>query len=201
MTCPSCGRQNRAERRFCTECGGRLAPVCPSCGARIEGPEKFCGACGAQLCERHAPAAADRESNQLPAGERRQLTVMFCDLVGSTPLSSQLDPEELPDVVVQYQRAVGAAVAGFGGHVAQLHGDGLLVYFGWPQAHDDAAALAVRAGLAILDAVDELGQRLRMSLRVRIGMHTGEVVISEDGDIFGETPNVASRVQTAAEPD
>jgi len=201
MTCPSCGRQNRAERRFCTECGGRLAPACPSCGARIEGPEKFCGECGAQLSERDAPASADRESNQLPAGERRQLTVMFCDLVGSTPLSSQLDPEELRDVVVQYQRAVGAAVAGFGGHVASLHGDGLLVYFGWPQAHDDAAALAVRAGLAILAAVDELGQRLRMSLRVRIGIHTGEVVISEDGDIFGETPNVAARVQTAAEPD
>src|SRR5262249_42210926 len=78
--------------------------------------------------------------------------------------------------------------------------DGLLVYFGWPQAHDDAAARAVRAGLAILGAVDELGQRLRMSLQVRIGIHTGEVVISEDGEIFGETPNVAARIQTAAEP-
>jgi class 3 adenylate cyclase/tetratricopeptide (TPR) repeat protein len=201
MTCPSCGSENRAERRFCTECGARLAPACPACGARIEGPERFCGECGARLSGREAPGSADREHSQLPAGERRQLTVMFCDLVGSTPLSSELDPEEFRDVVMQYHRTVGTAVAEFGGHVASLVGDGLLVYFGWPQAHDDAAARAVRAGLAILGAVDELGQRLRMSLQVRIGIHTGGVVISEDGNVFGETPNAAARIQTAAEPD
>ena len=201
MTCPSCGSENRAERRFCTECGARLPPVCPACGARIEGPERFCGECGARLSAREAPASGDRERIQLPAGERRQLTVMFGDLVGSTPLSSRLDPEEFRDIVTQYHRAVGTAVAKFGGHVARLIGDGILLYFGWPQAHDDAAARAVRAGLAILGAVDELGQRLRMSLQVRIGIHTGGVVISEDGDVFGETPNVAARIQTAAEPD
>ena len=201
MTCPSCGSENRAERRFCTECGARLAPACPACGARIEGAEKFCGECGARLSAREPPASGDRQRIQLPAGERRQLTVMFCDLVGSTPLSTRLDPEEFRDIVMQYQRAVGTAVTAFGGHVARLVGDGLLVYFGWPQAHDEAAARAVRAGLAILGAVGELGQRLRMSLQVRIGIHTGGVVISEDGDVFGETPNVAARIQTAAEPD
>jgi class 3 adenylate cyclase/tetratricopeptide (TPR) repeat protein len=136
-------------------------------------------------------------------GERRQLTVLFCDLVGSTPLSQQLDAEEWRDVVEAYHRTAAAAVTRFGGHVAQYLGDGLLVYFGWPTAREDDPERAIRAGLAILDAMVTLNATLAAETRlaVRIGMHTGAVVIGENGAVFGDTPNIAARVQGAAEPD
>jgi class 3 adenylate cyclase len=140
----------------------------------------------------------------LPAGERRQLTVLFCDLVGSTPLSQQLDAEEWRDVVTRYHATARAAVERFGGHVAQLLGDGLLVYFGWPTAREDDPERAIRAGLAMLDAMGPLNAELALPdgvrLAVRIGMHTGAVVVAADGAIFGDTANIAARVQSAAEP-
>ena len=140
-----------------------------------------------------------------PEGERRQLTVLFCDLVGSTPLSQQLDAEDWRDVVTQYQQAVTGAVTRFGGHVARYLGDGLLIYFGWPTAREDDPERAIRAGLAILDAMTPLNAKLGedngTQLAVRIGMHTGPVVIADGGEVFGETPNIAARVQAAAEPD
>ena len=141
----------------------------------------------------------------MPAGERRQLTVLFCDLVGSTPLSQQLDAEEWRDVVEAYHRTAAAAVTRFGGHVAQYLGDGLLIYFGWPTAREDDPERAIRAGLAILDAMAPLNanapRREGTRLAVRIGEHTGAVVIADGGAVFGETANVAARVQGAAEPD
>jgi len=141
----------------------------------------------------------------LPAGERRQLTVLFCDLVGSTPLSQQLDAEEWRDVIAQYQQAAAGAVVRFGGHVAKNLGDGLLIYFGWPTAREDDPERAVRAGLAIVDAMAPLDATLAAGdgtrLSVRIGMHTGPVVIADGGEVFGETANVAARVQGAADPD
>src|SRR5262249_26835163 len=134
-------------------------------------------------------------------GERRQLTVLFCDLVGSTPLSQELDAEEWRDVIAQYQRAAAAAVTRFGGHVAKNLGDGLLIYFGWPNAHEDDPERAVRAGLAIVEAVNTLGGEPSSTslaptnnLHVRVGMHTGPVVVADDGEVFGETPNIAARV-------
>jgi class 3 adenylate cyclase/tetratricopeptide (TPR) repeat protein len=140
-----------------------------------------------------------------PAGERRQLTVLFCDLVGSTPLSQQLDAEDWHDIVVQYQQAACAAVERWGGHVAKNLGDGLLVYFGWPDAREDDPERAMRAGLAILDAMEPVNARLTAGdgtrLAVRVGMHTGPVVIADGGEVFGETANVAARVQSAADPD
>jgi class 3 adenylate cyclase len=148
------------------------------------------------------------------------LTVLFCDLVGSTPLSQQLDAEEWRDLIVQYQQAAAGAVACFGGHVAKNLGDGLLVYFGWPAAREDDPERAVRAGLAIVDAMAPLNATLAANaqptpltpssgpsgphiegLAVRIGLHTGPVVIADGGEVFGETANVAARVQGAAEPD
>ena len=139
------------------------------------------------------------------AGERRHLTVLFCDLVGSTPLSQQLDAEEWREVIAKYQQTASSAVARFGGHVAKNLGDGLLIYFGWPTAREDDPERAVRAGLAILDAMAPLNSALAaddaMRLAVRVGMHTGPVVIADGGEVYGETPNIASRVQTAAEPD
>ncbi|MGA9722828.1 MAG: AAA family ATPase [Candidatus Binatus sp.] len=139
------------------------------------------------------------------AGERRHLTVLFCDLVGSTHLSQQLDAEEWREVIAQFQQAASGAVAHFGGHLAKNLGDGLLIYFGWPTAREDDPERAVRAGLAIMDAMVPLNATLAADdgtrLEVRVGIHTGPVVIADGGEVFGETPNVAARVQTAAEPD
>ncbi|MBI3302813.1 MAG: AAA family ATPase, partial [Deltaproteobacteria bacterium] len=143
--------------------------------------------------------------------ERRQLTVMFCDVVGSTALSEQLDPEELRIVMQTYQQACVAVITRFDGHVAKYLGDGLLVYFGYPVAHEDDAARAVRVGLGIIEAIEELPRTnilLQQPLQVRIGIHTGLVVAGEMGSgeyreqlaIVGETPNIAARLQEKALP-
>src|SRR5262249_16780414 len=139
MRCPSCNHGNRPERRFCAECGVALTALCASCGAASEPGEKFCGGGGARLPPpgRARRASAPAADAAIPAGERRQLTVLFCDLVGSTPLSQQLDAEEWRDLIAQYQQAASGAVGRFGGHVARKLGDGLLIYFGWPTARED----------------------------------------------------------------
>jgi class 3 adenylate cyclase len=146
-----------------------------------------------------------------PEAERRQLTVMFCDLVDSTKLSSHLDPEEYRDVVRAYQTACTEVIRRYDGHVAQLLGDGLLVYFGYPVAHEDDAQRAVRTTLGILAAMDDLHTRLPhatgITLAVRLGIHTGLVVVGAMGGAgrqeqlaLGEVPNIASRIQGLAEP-
>jgi class 3 adenylate cyclase/predicted ATPase len=152
----------------------------------------------------------------VPEAERRQLTVMFCDLVGSTALSTQLDPEELREVIRAYRETCAAAITQFEGYLAKYIGDGLLVYFGYPQAHEDDAQRAVRAGLGIIAALPQLNARLQSPigahscapLQVRIGIHTGLVVAGEMGvgdqpeplAIVGETPNIAARLQEHAQP-
>ena len=149
---------------------------------------------------------------QTPEAERRQLTVLFCDLVDSTGLASQLDPEELREVVRAYQETCAKVIARFEGHIAQYLGDGLLVYFGYPQAHEDDAQRAVRAGLGIVEALGQLNTRLEQErgvrLAVRLGIHTGLVVVGELGGgtrqeqlALGETPNLAARLQGIAAPD
>ena len=142
-------------------------------------------------------------------GERRHLSVLFCDLVGSTGMAANLDPEDWREVLAGYHTNATEAVERFGGHVAQYLGDGLLVYFGYPQAHEDDPQRAVLAGLAILDAISALNDRIANKrgprLAARIGIHSGSVVVDQsDGkaaNVFGDVPNVASRVQTAAAPD
>jgi class 3 adenylate cyclase/predicted ATPase len=145
-------------------------------------------------------------------GERRQLTVMFCDLVGSTALSEQLDPEELREVVHHYQVVCEAVIQRLNGYVARYVGDALLVYFGYPVAHEDDAQRAVRAGLEIVGAMQEVPRQLTLPLpqplQVRIGIHSSLVVVGEMGGrdyreavALGETPNIASRLQGLAEPD
>jgi class 3 adenylate cyclase len=138
---------------------------------------------------------------------------MFCDLVAFTPLSQRLDPEELREIVRAHQEACSEVIRHFDGHVAQLLGDGLLVYFGWPQAHEDDAQRAVRAGLRLLDATAALSGRLPhvgpdTQLAVRVGIHTGLVVVGAMGGAgreerlaLGDTPNIASRIQGLAAPD
>ncbi len=139
--------------------------------------------------------------------ERRQLTVMFCDLVGSTELSSRLDPEDLREVIAAYHRAVAEVVAGFDGFVAKYMGDGVLVYFGYPRAHEDDAERAVRAGLGVIDAVGRLDVK-SVKLQARVGIATGLVVVgdligegsAQERSVVGETPNLAARLQALAEP-
>jgi len=134
--------------------------------------------------------------------ERRQLTVMFCDLVGSTALSSRLDPEDLRGIIGAYHRCVAETVEGFGGFVARYMGDGALVYFGYPQAHEDDAERAMRCGLALVDRVPQLKQV--EELHARVGVATGLVVVGGEiveHDVAGDTPNLAARLQALAEPD
>jgi class 3 adenylate cyclase/tetratricopeptide (TPR) repeat protein len=134
--------------------------------------------------------------------------VLFCDLVGSTALSAQLDPEEYRELVRAYQHASATVIERFDGYIAQYLGDGLLVYFGYPTAHEDDAARAVRGGLRIIEALHALNPRLARPLQVRIGIHTGPVVVGEMGGgrrqeqlALGETPNIAARIQGQAAPD
>src|SRR6266516_4287988 len=146
-----------------------------------------------------------------PEAERRQLTVLFCDLVDSTTLAGHLDPEDLREVVRAYHQTCAAVIHLFDGYIAQYLGDGMLVYFGYPLAHEDAAQRAVRTGLGILQAIDPLNTRLTLPLgdrlAVRLGIHTGLVVVGEVGAgarqeylALGETPNLAARLQGLAAP-
>jgi class 3 adenylate cyclase/tetratricopeptide (TPR) repeat protein len=145
--------------------------------------------------------------------ERRQLTVMFCDLVDSTALSSRFDPEDLREVIRSYQEACSRVIARYGGYVAKYMGDGILVYFGYPQAHEDDCERAARAGLGIVDAIAEIGSSNTslargVPLSVRIGISTGPVVVgdivgegaAEEASVVGETPNIAARLQSLAKP-
>jgi predicted ATPase/class 3 adenylate cyclase len=240
MRCASCGFENPEEAKFCEECGTPFVRVCPSCGQQARSTAKFCPECGTALraegkptpprsrsrkgaqrpkratqSARQAAPAASRPAS--PEAERRQLTVMFCDLVGSTPLAEKLDPEELRQVIIAYQEMCAHVIRRFEGYLARYIGDGLLVYFGYPQAHEDDAQRAIRVGLGIVAALPHLNTQLTQTvgalhgspLQVRIGIHTGLVVVGDMGGggyrdpmaIVGETPNIAARLQGIAEPD
>jgi len=142
------------------------------------------------------------------AAERRHLTVMICDLVGSTALSARLDPEDLRGVIGAYHTCIAEVIGRYQGIIARYMGDGVLVYFGYPQAHEDDAAQGVRAGLALVDAVANLRTDSEAALKVRIGIATGTVVVgdligegaAQEEAVVGETPNLAARLQAAAEP-
>jgi len=168
-------------------------PVIPTSGTDQVAPEALS----------NQPASPARTES-----ERRQLTVMFCDLVGSTELSQHFDPEDLQNLIVSYQGACKTAIARFDGYVARYMGDGLLVYFGYPVAHEDDAERAVRAGLGIVEEIVALDSSYEVELSVRVGIATGLVVAgdiigegaSEERSVLGETPNLAARLQGIAPP-
>src|SRR5262249_30432197 len=151
------------------------------------------------------PPSATPSAHPEDRAERRQVTVMFSDLVGSTALSARMDPEDLREVISAYQKCVRENVQRFGGFVAKYMGDGVLVYFGYPQAHEDDAERAVRAGLELVTAVG--GLKTHAALQTRVGIATGLVVVgdligsgaSQEQAILGETPNLAARLQSVAE--
>ena len=174
-----------------------MSAVCVACGRENRAEARFCDGCGAAT---NTPAPVEE-------GERRQITILFCDLVDSVSLSTRLDPEDFGRLMQQYEAAGERAMQEFGGHVAQYLGDGLVVYFGYPQAHERAAERAVRAGLAVLETVDELDRNVSENLAVRVGIHTGEVVVQamgrgvrRDPIALGDVVNIAARAQSLAEP-
>src|SRR5262245_8056967 len=157
VRCPSCMAENATGRRFCAQCGTALPSPCPACGFENEPAAKFCGGCGTPVGEAAAPARpAPSPPPRADTAERRQLTVMFCDLVGSTALASRLDPEDLREVIGAYHRCVAETIGRFDGFVAKYMGDGVLVYFGYPRAYEDDAERTVRAGLAVVEAVRKM---------------------------------------------
>ncbi|MFZ2030970.1 MAG: AAA family ATPase [Vitreimonas sp.] len=156
-----------------------------------------------------ADTVAKTQDQPVREGERRHLTILFCDVVDSTEIATRLDAEQWHDVAAQYQRASAQVMSALGGHVLKFLGDGLVVCFGYPRAMEDAAERAVRAGLGVIQAAakisEQLGDALDRKLQVRVGVHSGSVVMAQGGggdmDMFGEAPNIAARVQAVAAPD
>jgi class 3 adenylate cyclase/tetratricopeptide (TPR) repeat protein len=195
MLCRNCEYDNPKEALFCMKCGTRLVE------GDTSAPRSLDSSVETRVTDRlaHEP-------------ERRQMTVLFCDLVGSTRLSEQLDPEDLREVMRTYQEACAKVIKRFEGHIAKYLGDGILVYFGYPKAHEDDVRRAVHVGLEVVEAVGDLPlqkKQLQQPLQVRVGIHTGLVVVGEMGAgevreqmaIVGDTPNIAARLQGLAETD
>jgi class 3 adenylate cyclase len=186
---------------------------CAGCGALSQPGVKFCDECGAALVDAAQATVAEATPSVVSAaGERRHLTVLFCDLVGSTEIAAQLDPEEWRETVAGYHRAAAEAITRFGGYVAKYLGDGVMAFFGYPEAHDNDAERAARAGLAILEAIAKLNEQRGtgfslsspVKLSARVGIDSRVVVVGagagKEPDVFGDTPNIAARVQAAAPP-
>ncbi len=206
VICNHCDCDNPAGARFCAGCGAALVPACPTCGAQGPPGAKYCVQCGACLAE---PAAPVGGSNILHGGaERRQLTVMFCDLAGSTELATRFDPEELRELNRLYRDLCETVIRRFDGYIARYMGDGVLAYFGYPRAHEDDPERAVRAALELTARAPDLDWNpgSRVAVQVRVGIATGPVVVGEligegaaqEHDVVGETPNLAARLQALA---
>jgi class 3 adenylate cyclase/predicted ATPase len=198
MGCSRCGEPNTGDLPSCAKCGEDLRTRCTRCGWSVTAVDKFCAHCGQRL-----------ERSESGRGERRNITVLFADLVASTSLAQGLDPEDFHAIVREYLAACSEVVRDYGGHVAQTLGDGLLAYFGYPSAHERATRNAVAAALELVRAVGALRGRGTHSreLAVRVGIHTGPVVFGDttgdDGTsrlAFGSTPNLTARLQEVAAP-
>lgn len=171
---------------------------CPSCAFENPTNARFCGGCGVALA---VPA------NAWPEAERRHVCILFCDLVGSTPMSQQIDAEDLRTALGSYQHVCKVVVNQIGGYIAQYRGDNIEVYFGYPVAHEDDATRAVQCGLEMVEAVRKLADSIKFDLRVRVGIHNGRVVVGSLGGpdrserwAIGDTPNIAARIQAEAAP-
>lgn len=230
MFCKACGADNDATHQFCSSCGQKLMRVCQGCQFGNSPQASFCGQCGKPLDAVNPPAgnfdSASAQHGLVGPGnkaerdertevstegsvERRQVTVLFCDLVGSTALSSRIDPEDLSELYRTYRQAAGNAILSFDGHVAEYLGDGIVAYFGYPSAMEKAASRSILAGLAMIDAVrsSTVSKLIDAPLSIRIGIATGIVVAgdllgeadkSQVRTVVGETPNLAARLQSIA---
>jgi class 3 adenylate cyclase/predicted ATPase len=210
MECPTCKADLLDSSKFCAQCGARLSRVCGTCGHSNPVNSNFCSDCGASLtADTPAPSAAIPQAPSSPSSltvEHRQLSVMFCDLVGSVALAERLDPDSLHDVLTAYHRRVTEIVEAAGGVVAQYQGDGILAYFGYPVVSEDDTERAVRAGLKLVNVFES--SPAPENLRLRVGIATGMAVVGElaaaamadQPPIVGGTPNLAARLQSIAEP-
>lgn len=228
MKCENCGHGNDETARYCENCGAPLAYVCAVCGSPLKPGVNFCKECGAPTStvpqfptdrqrllalQRSAPpqlrdrlAIASRQSE----GERKPVTILFTDIVGSTSLAEKLDPEEWREIVSGAHQRVSTAIYRYEGTVAQLLGDGVLAFFGAPITHEDDPLRAVRAALDIQDAIDEYAAELKNVIggfQMRIGLNTGVVVVGSLGSdmhleylAVGDAVNLAARLQSAAQP-
>ena len=232
MRCTACGAELIAGKKFCHACGTRIAAQCRGCGARVESDFRFCPDCGLQLgAELHdatPPPAEDSlarlSRRSLPEelahkiraagvieGERKQVTVLFCDLSGSTAIAERLDPEDYHDLLDRYLELAFQEIYRYEGIVNQLAGDGIMALFGAPIAHEDAPQRAIWAALGIVEALTRFNQQLRtergFELQARIGVNTGPVVVGTVGNdlkmdytAIGDTTNLAARLEALAEP-
>jgi class 3 adenylate cyclase/tetratricopeptide (TPR) repeat protein len=206
LRCTACGSDADYGARFCERCGAQLLQQCSHCGHRLTRTALFCSQCGTSVDPVSQNVSVESVRTDL---ERRQLTLMFCDLVGSTALSARLDPEDMRFIISSYRKAAAKAVQDYDGFVARYMGDGILAYFGYPKAHEHDAEHAVQAGLAITELAPTLENAFGETLHVRVGIATGIVVVgdiigsgeSRDQDVVGDTPNLAARLQGIAKPD
>ncbi|HEX6763703.1 MAG TPA: adenylate/guanylate cyclase domain-containing protein [Gaiellaceae bacterium] len=201
MHCASCGTDNPAGARFCSECAAPLARVCPVCGFANGATAKFCNECAAPLAGRPAvPAAAIGA----PIAERRLVSVLFADLVGFTTLSEQRDAEEVRDLLSRYFESCSRLISVYGGTVEKFIGDAVMAVWGAPSANEDDAERAVRAALDVVAMVKALGQEVGEPLEARAGVLTGEAAVTVgatgQGMVAGDLVNTASRIQSIAEP-
>ena len=190
MNCSACGTENRAGRKFCSNCGAPLALACPACGAANDPDDRFCGECGAALEGEPRPAPAE--------AERRLVSVLFGDLVGFTPLSEDQDPEAVRELLSRYFDTARRVIERYGGTVEKFIGDAVMAVWGTPIAREDDAERAVRAGLELVEIVATLDEGLAM----RVGVVTGEAAVTigaeGQGMVAGDLVNTASRVQATA---
>ncbi|NOY71784.1 MAG: AAA family ATPase [Gammaproteobacteria bacterium] len=214
MHCEKCDFSNPLQMRFCGQCATPLKRQCSDCHFINPIDFEFCGHCASTLFSSLVAEPLDVKTRIHSMGrhdaERRQLTVLFCDMVGSSSLSEQVDPEDLRDIMRSYHQICNQVVVKHDGHVAQYLGDGILVYFGYPLAHEDDARRAIQAALDIIKLVSKFRYTRQhqepLSLAVRIAVHTGLVVVGEMGKgdkrslALGDTPNIAARLQNFAEP-
>jgi class 3 adenylate cyclase len=210
VNCPACGAANAADRKFCGECGTPLAAACPACGASNEPGVKFCGQCGADL---RAPASATPSTSvaadagrerTAPTAERRLVSVLFADLVGSTTFSESRDAEAVRELLGRYFATATQIIGSYGGTVEKFIGDAVMAVWGAPTAFEDDAERAVRSGLDLVVAVQALGHEIDAELSLRVGVLTGEAAVTlgatNQGMVAGDLVNTASRLQSVAPP-
>ncbi len=204
MACPTCGTENRSERRFCAQCGHPLDRPCPACTALNEPGSRFCGTCGSALAPGDS-GGAPAEPPAAAAPERRLVSVLFVDLVGFTTLAEGRDPEDVRALLTRYFERATAVIERHGGSVEKFIGDAVMAVWGAPAAQEDDAERAVRAALELIDAVAELGHGAGgTELRCRAGVMTGEAVVDlaarGQGMVAGDLVNTAARIQASASP-
>ncbi|MFI5254490.1 MAG: AAA family ATPase, partial [Candidatus Limnocylindrales bacterium] len=210
MICASCGTENRADRRFCRNCGLALASACAVCGAANEPGDRFCGNCGSALAAiaatgEVATALNAPDATSVATTERRFVSVLFLDLVGFTALTESRDPEDVQALQRRYFQAAREVVGRYGGTVEKFIGDAVMAVWGTPVAHEDDADRAVRAALDLVDSVAQLDTGApELRLRARAAVMTGETAVNlgaaGQGMVTGDLVNTAARLQGAAEP-